>query len=245
MNSSWDARRGTARCGRVRLGLDRYGLARRGEVRRCEVGRGGARVVLTRLGVPWLGKAWRGPAWCGGARRGQHIKRCGHGSVALVAAMLLLSGCGDEYEKGAGVFTATATQTTPATSVVVPVAPVAPQASKEPVEGPETGRLSKRQERIGRQAIRAARQFLGGYLDYSYGERVRVHNVFPGVLPKDPPRVPPGVERPPRPRLEPGGLDVTGMLEGRVFVTARLSDGQVRSLVLRRRGGSWAVSEVR
>lgn len=156
-------------------------------------------------------------------------------SVALLVVALLLVGCGDEYERGAGIYSVT-TPTVSAPSVLS--SPVEP-------EGAETERLSSRQERIARAAKRAARAFLPAYLRFSYGERIRVPAVFPGVLPPDPPRLVPGVEAQIRPRLERGGLSFSGTYHGRVILIARLSDGQVRTLTMARRGRAWAVREVR
>jgi hypothetical protein len=177
----------------------------------------------------------------------QRYRRASDALLVLALGFWLvgvLAGCGDEYEQGAGVFTTT-TRTVP-TAPAVPVVPVAPRAQARPPEGPETGRLSKRQKGIVRAAKRDARGFLDGYLRYDYGERVKVRNVFPGVLPKEPPRLVPGVGLGERPRLKRGGLQFVGTDHGRVILTARLTNGHVRFLTMRRRGKRrWAVSEVR
>jgi hypothetical protein len=154
-----------------------------------------------------------------------------------VLTALLPSGCGDEYERGAGVYPNTVTAE-PAQTPTVPVRVV-------PTESAETDPPSRRVRRLVAQAKRDARVFLDGYLRFTAGERVRVRRVFPGVLPPDPPRVPLGAEPPGRARLERGGLEFVGTYRGRVLLTVRTSDGQVRTLTMRRRGGGWAVERVR
>lgn len=159
------------------------------------------------------------------------------GVPAAIALLLLLTGCGDEYERGAGVYPNTVTAE-PLQTPTVPVRVV-------PTESSEARPPSRRQRRLVAQAKRDARVFLDGYLRFTAGERVRVRRVFPRVLPPDPPRVPLGVEPPERARLERGGLQFVGTYRGRVLLTVRTSDGQVRTLTMRRRGGGWAVERVR
>ncbi|MGH2944249.1 MAG: hypothetical protein ACRDLN_15905, partial [Solirubrobacteraceae bacterium] len=90
----------------------------------------------------------------------------------IVAVIALASGaglgaCGDEYVKGAGVYSTTTT--TPA--VTTTTTPGAPAQSTDAggTEGRESGQLTAADSAAVRDAKRAARSFLEGYLPYSYG----------------------------------------------------------------------------
>ena len=174
-----------------------------------------------------------------------------------VAAIVLASAagvgaCGDEYTKGAGVYsdtTTTAVQT--GTTSTAPAPPVQTTDSGG-TEIPETGRLSPAQRSAVRAAKAAARQFLAGYLPYSYGRRDAdsIRSVTPALrrtLARNAPRVPPELAAKARPRVK--ALGVSGVTDDRqVILMAQVDDGQssyVALLTLERQGRRWTVSQVR
>jgi hypothetical protein len=170
------------------------------------------------------------------------------GSTAAIAA------CGDEYVRGAGVYSNTST--TPAAQTATTPGAVAPMQTTdaqgtEDAEGAEVGRISALQRREVREASEAARRFLAGYLPYSYGRRKArdIRSVSPtlrGELARHAPRVPPALAAKARPRVT--GLKLSGLARGRVILLARIDDGQSRYaalLTVQRRGQRWAVSQVR
>jgi hypothetical protein len=181
----------------------------------------------------------------------------------LITAVIALAGtagigaCGDEYVRGAGVYTAPTTTTTTTTTAPAPAAglpPVAPAQTTDAggTEGSESPRLTATQERAVRGASRAARRFLSGYLPYSYGRRDArtIRSAAPSLrsaLARQAPRVPPALAERARPRLE--RLQVSGIAAaGRVILLAHIDDGQssyVALLTVRRRGDRWAVGQVR
>jgi hypothetical protein len=183
--------------------------------------------------------------------------RCVIAAVVTLAGATALSGCGDEYVRGAGVYTSTSTTPAVATATV-PTATTAgsgiePEQTTDAggTESSEVGRLSATQRRAAREASTAARRFLAGYLPYSYGRHPAgtISSVSPELrrtLARDTPRVPPALRRKARPRLR--GLKVSGVSEREVMLLARIDDGQSRYaalLTLQRRGRGWAVTQVR
>jgi hypothetical protein len=170
-------------------------------------------------------------------------------AVTALATGAGLGACGDEYVKGAGVYS-TAT-TTPATITTAPGAP-AQSTDAGGTESSERGRLTAADRRAVREAERAARSFLAGYLPYSYGRQDarRIRSVTPSLrsaLIRQAPRVPPALAEKARPRLK--DLDVSGIADrDRVILLAHIDDGQSRYaalLTVQRRGSQWAVSQVR
>jgi hypothetical protein len=173
-----------------------------------------------------------------------------------VAAIVLASAagvgaCGDEYTKGAGVYTNTTTTAVPTATSTVPAAPVQ-STDAGGTESPETGQLSASQRSATRAARAAARRFLAGYLPYSYGRRHAdaIRSVTPALqrtLARNAPRVPPALAAKAKPRVT--GLGVSGITDDRhVILMAQIDDGQssyVALLTLERQGSRWTVSQVR
>lgn len=160
-----------------------------------------------------------------------------------------LVGCGDEYERGAGVYTSTTPMVTQS-PVVVPVTPVAPtqQPAVEP-EGTEADPVSRREKRIVVRAKRNAKVFLRGYLPYSYGRGNaskirRAHPDLLAELKRNPPRPVPGLETEVEPRLE-RWASAEVVDDGRAVLAAQITDGAALMLTLEPRGRSWVVREVR
>jgi hypothetical protein len=171
-------------------------------------------------------------------------------AIALATAAGL-GGCGDEYSRGAGVYGDTSTQ--PATQTLTSTVPAAPPQTTDAggTENSETGQITAAQRRSVRRASSAARQFLSGYLPYSYGRRhaSSIRSATPGLrsaLARQAPRVPPALAAKARPRVT--GLKTSGFATGRVILLARIDDGQSRYVALltvQRRGTRWVVSQVR
>jgi hypothetical protein len=173
-----------------------------------------------------------------------------------VAAIVLagatgIAGCGDEYSRGAGVYSTTSTTDASRTATLPAPAEPAQTTDAGGTENAETGRISASQRRAVRGASSAARSFLAGYLPYSYGRRKasEIRSVTPRLrtaLARQAPRVPPALAAKARPRVE--RLQVSGIAGGRVILLARIDDGQSRYaalLTMQRRGNRWVVSQVR
>jgi hypothetical protein len=176
-----------------------------------------------------------------------------HRLTAVAIALASAAGigaCGDEYTRGAGVYTNTTT--TPAATTTTP-APGAPLQTTDSggTESAERGQVSASKQRDVRAGMNAARQFLAGYLPYSYGQRNAraIRSVTPalrGVLARQAPRVPPALAAKARPRLT--SLKYSGTDGQRVILLAHIDDGQSRYVALltvQRRGNQWTVSQVR
>jgi hypothetical protein len=174
--------------------------------------------------------------------------------IALTMALAgtaAIAGCGDEYVRGAGVYSTTSP--TPAAATVTSPQAVAPVQTTDAggTESSELGRISASQRRAVRQASAAARRFLAGYLPYSYGrgsaEKIRfVSASLRRTLARQAPRVPPALQAKARPRLK--DLRLSGIAGRQVIMLARIDDGQSRYaalLTVQRRGQRWAVSQVR
>jgi hypothetical protein len=173
-------------------------------------------------------------------------------AIALASAAGI-AGCGDEYTKGAGVYSTTSTTPAVATTTTTPTL-----VEPEPVqttdaggtESSEVGKISAAQRRDVREASAAARSFLDGYLPYSYGRRpatlIRsVSAQLRRTLARDAPRVPLDLQKKARPRLR--GLQLSGITGRQVIMLARIDDGQSRYAALitvQRQGHRWAVSRV-
>lgn len=170
--------------------------------------------------------------------------------AALILAAALLSSCGDDYAKGAGVYTAPTTTAS---------APAESPAREEPSqragaggarESSETQPLTTAQRAQVDAASTAARAFLAGYLPYSYGQADarELRAVVPELrdeLARHPPRVPTAKSKQARPRLR--GLQLSGVDAGRVVLLAQVDDGDSRYAALvtvSQRGRGWQVSEV-
>ena len=172
-------------------------------------------------------------------------------AVIVLAGATGIAGCGDEYTRGAGVYSATSTIGAPRTATVPAPADAAQTTDAGGTESSETGRISPSQRRAVRGASTAARSFLDGYLPYSYGRQNarRIRSVTPrlrSALVRQAPRVPPALAAKARPRVE--RLQLSGIAGGRVILVARIDDGQSRYaalLTLQRRGNRWVVSQVR
>ena len=172
-------------------------------------------------------------------------------AVIALASAAGLGGCGDEYSRGAGVYGETSTQ--PATQTLTSTAPAAPAQTTDAggTENSETGQITAAQRRSVRRASSAARQFLAGYLPYSYGRRDArsIRSATPALrsaLARQTPRVPPALAAKARPRVT--GMKPSGFGTGRVILLARIDDGQSRYVALltvRRQGTRWVVSQVR
>jgi hypothetical protein len=171
-------------------------------------------------------------------------------AAIVLAGAAGLGGCGDEYSRGAGVYSDTTTQTVPTNTSTAPGAPLQTTDSGG-TESSETGRISATQRRTVRAASSAAREFLGGYLPYSYGRRKAqsIRSTTPALrstLARQAPRVPPALAEKARPRVT--GLKLSGFASGRVILLAHIDDGQSRYVALltvQRRGTRWVVSQVR
>jgi hypothetical protein len=173
-------------------------------------------------------------------------------AAIVLASAAGLGACGDEYTKGAGVYgdtTTTAVQT--GTTSTVPGAP-AQTTDAGGTENSEAGGLSASQRSAVRAAKAAARQFLAGYLPYSYGRRdaQAIRSVTPALqrtLARNAPRVPPALAAKARPRVK--ALGVSGVTDDRhIILMAQIDDGQssyVALLTLERQGSRWTVSQVR
>jgi hypothetical protein len=176
-----------------------------------------------------------------------------HRLTAVAIALASAAGigaCGDEYTRGAGVYSNTTTTTVPTTTTPTPGAPLQTTDSGG-TESSERGQISASKERDVRAAMSAARQFLAGYLPYSYGKRDAgsIRSVAPAlrsVLARQAPRVPPALAAKARPRLT--SLKYSGIDGQRVILLAHIDDGQSRYVALLtvlRRDNQWAVSQVR
>ncbi len=119
-------------------------------------------------------------------------------------------------------------------------------------ESSETGGLTATQRSAVRAASAAGRQFLAGYLPYSYGRRDAdsIRSVAPALqrtLARNAPRVPPELAKKARPRVT--KLQVSGVTDSsHVILMAHIDDGQssyVALLTVQRQGRRWAVSQVR
>jgi hypothetical protein len=173
-------------------------------------------------------------------------------AVIALAGGAWIGGCGDEYTRGAGVYSNTSTA--PITATTTNAAPAAPLQTTDSGgrENSESGRITASQRRAVRDASAAAQRFLSGYLPYSYGRRDArsISSATPALrdtLARNAPRVPPALAAKARPRLV-GSPQVSGIAGGRVILIARIDDGQSRYVALltvRRRGRQWAVSQVR
>jgi hypothetical protein len=174
--------------------------------------------------------------------------------IAVVMALgstTAIAACGDEYVRGAGVYTNT--NTAPAVATVTTPGAVEPVQTTDSggTEGSEVGQISAAQRRAVRDASTAARGFLAGYLPYSYGRRAArtIRRVTPALrreLERQTPRVPPALAEKARPRLT--GLTLSGIAGRRVILLARIDDGQSRYAALvtvQQQGRRWAVSQVR
>jgi hypothetical protein len=173
--------------------------------------------------------------------------------AAAVASAAALAACGDDYEKGAGVYTApTTTAPTPTASTSSSTSTEPPQSAgpKGPDESAEADPLTTAQRRDVDDASGATRAFLAGYLPYSYGQADAhgLRSVSPQLrdeLERNPPRVPPAKADKARPRLR--RLEVSGVDTGRVILLAHIDDGESRYaalVTLNRRGDRWVVTEV-
>jgi hypothetical protein len=174
-----------------------------------------------------------------------------------VAAIVLASAagvgaCGDEYSRGAGVYSDTTTTAVQTGTTSTAPAPPVQTTDAGGTESPETGGLSATQRSAVRAAKAAARQFLEGYLPYSYGRRDAhaIRSVTPALqrtLARNAPRVPPALAKKARPRVT--GLGVSGITDDRhVILMAQVDDGQssyVALLTVERQGRRWSVSQVR
>jgi hypothetical protein len=171
-------------------------------------------------------------------------------AVIALASAAGIGGCGDEYSRGAGVYSDTTTTATATTATQTAPAPLQTTDSGG-TESSETRRLSAAQQRAVRGASAAARRFLDGYLPYSYGRGKpdAISSVTPALrrtLAKNAPRVPPALAAKARPRLL-GRPQASGISGGRVILLARIDDGQSRYaalLTVRRQGSQWVVSQV-
>jgi hypothetical protein len=160
-----------------------------------------------------------------------------HAILALAALLAgIASGCGDEYDHGAGIYTTTpsapaspATTPTPAPAGPTPAPAKGLGVGPEPSAGAPGAQLSPAQRRAEAPARRAARMFLTGYLPYTYGlaraSAIRAAGArLRAQLESEPPRVPPAQRR--------GGRDAklaalqTAAVEARrVTLVATVDDG--------------------
>jgi len=178
--------------------------------------------------------------------------------TALTGAVvaLVLAACGDGYQRGAGVYTDPTSSSQPepvvTTSVTPPTATEASvkRAQSTDATGSETGeapQLTPAQQRDVRDASRAARTFLRGYLPYSYGkgDAREIRDVDPALrdeLARRPPRVPPALSHRARPRLK--RLRVSGTARGAVYLFADIDDSDASYTALveaRLRDDRWVV----
>jgi hypothetical protein len=171
--------------------------------------------------------------------------------VMAAGSAVAISGCGDEYVHGAGVYTNTSTTPGVQTSTIPAALAPAQTTDDTGTESSETGQISRQQRRDVREATTAARRFLAGYLPYSYGRRDarNIRSVSPALrreLQRHAPRVPPALAEKARPRVL--DLKMSGVTSDEVILLARIDDGQSRYVALvtvQRRGQRWAVSQVR
>lgn len=172
-------------------------------------------------------------------------------TLLAVGVAAVLAGCGDNYDRGAGVLTIPTT-TQPAPAAVTTTVSAAPAQTTDAggTESSEAAPLTAAQRRTVRAASRAARAFLRGYLPYSYGQATAkaIRAAAPALrdeLARRPPRVPPALADRARPRLK--RLRVNGLAGGKVFLLADVDDGSSRYaalLELRQRDGRWLVTRV-
>lgn len=173
-------------------------------------------------------------------------------ALIALASAAGIGACGDEYVRGAGVYSATTTVPAEQATIPTPAEPVQ-TTDAGGTEGVEAPKLTAAQQRAVREASAAARSFLAGYLPYSYGRRdaAAIRSVSPSLrstLARNAPRVPPALAEKARPRVL-GRLEVSGITgRERVMLLARIDDGQSRYaalLTVQRLGQRWAVDEVR
>jgi hypothetical protein len=171
--------------------------------------------------------------------------------VAVVAGVAALAACGQDYEKGAGVYTAPSmTTAAPATMLASPATAPVQTSGGERAEDREHQALRPQQQRAVDAAEWAARAFLAGYLRYSYGQGVAgdlrsVSAPLRAELERNPPRVPPAKADQAQARLR--GLRLSGTDEGRVILLAQVADRQSRYAVLltvEQRDDRWIVTQV-
>jgi hypothetical protein len=173
-------------------------------------------------------------------------------AVIALASAAGIGGCGDEYSRGAGVYSNTTTTATGTTATTQTTPAPLQTTDSGGTESSETARLTAAQRQAVRDASAAARRFLDGYLPYSYGrgKADAIRSATPALrstLAKNAPRVPPALAAKARPRLL-GRPQVSGVSGGRVVLLARIDDGQSRYVALltvQRRGSQWVVSQVR
>jgi hypothetical protein len=172
-------------------------------------------------------------------------------TLALCIATAVAMGCGDQYERGAGVYTfATTSTATAAPGAAAPGAAPLQSTDSTGTENTEAPSLTDAQRRDVAGAQRAARIFLRGYLPYSYGQAPasRIRAVDPALqrgLAARPPRVPPALARKARPRVV--RMQRSGVPDGAVLLIAQIDDGDGRYttlLELRRAGSVWRVVRV-
>jgi hypothetical protein len=175
------------------------------------------------------------------------------GVFAVLTSALALAACGDNYDTGAGVYTATPAASAPAaTSTSSPTTsePMQTAGGESADETAEAQPLDAAQRRMVNEASSAARAFLTGYLPYSYGQAnaagIRsISSELRDELQRNPPRVPPAKADQARPRVR--RLKVSGVDTGRVILLAQVDDGESRYATLvtvNRRGDRWIVTEV-
>lgn len=167
--------------------------------------------------------------------------------ACLIIVAVLIAGCGDEYEREIAT-PAERVVTQPAETVTVP-------PTEEPVSKPGTPsehsefELTEGEREMVRGAAPAAREFLAGYLLYTYGKlpAKRIRHTTMALrrrLDRDAPRVPAGTK--PKARVE--RLEPSGFLEDRVIILATVKDGRTTypvSLTLEDRNDRWIVVEAR
>jgi hypothetical protein len=160
--------------------------------------------------------------------------------VALLASSALVAGCGvrDPYQQHSSTTPTSPTASTPAT----------PTRSPDEDEGAPARSPGQRDRE--RQADRAARAFLSGYLRYSYGQASgsAIHAATLALrreLTRHPPRVTAKLAKSAQPRVT--SLRVTGGHRDRVYLLAQVTDrhnSYAATLTATRRGDRWLISEV-
>src|SRR4051812_20030081 len=93
--------------------------------------------------------------------------------TAVLLTAVLTGGCGNEYEKGAGIYMATPTTTAttaPTANASASAQPSQRAGGESADESAEAQPLDAAQRRMVSEASSAARAFLAGYLPYSYGQ---------------------------------------------------------------------------
>lgn len=189
--------------------------------------------MIDRLGR-WLNRPLRD-----GSRRALFVMAAAV-IVAAAGVLALLDGGGDRP--------APATKTVKqATSTLAQDLPPAASLERPSEEGPSRGRVGSREQVDA--AKRAARRFLDGYLEYTYGRRTadRIEAASADLrerLEAQRPRVP-ASERDRRARVE--VLQAHGAGEVRAAMLALVDDGARRytiSLELERRRSGWLVTAV-